>query len=200
MDDAPAPAIDLMWRFAKRTGLHPRAPAPQRYLWTDAFAVCNFLALFEQTSNELFRRCATTLIDQVHWVLGRYRDDDERSGWISGLDEHTGALHPTAGGLRIGKPIKERKAGERFDELREWDRDGQYFHYLTKWIHALCQTALVTCDSQYAGWAVELGAVAFEKFGRRSAVGNLEGMHWKMSTDLELSPNLGDRRGQAAAA
>jgi hypothetical protein len=181
MDDAPAPAIDLMWRFAKRTGLHPRAPAPQRYLWTDAFAVCNFLALFEQTSNELFRRCATTLIDQVHWVLGRYRDDDERSGWISGLDEHTGALHPTAGGLRIGKPIKERKAGERFDELREWDRDGQYFHYLTKWIHALCQTALVTCDSQYAGWAVELGAVAFEKLpqirGRQSRGHALENEH-----------------------
>jgi hypothetical protein len=199
MDDAPAPAIDLMWRFAKRTGLHPRAPAPQRYLWTDAFAVCNFLALFEQTSNELFRRCATTLIDQVHWVLGRYRDDDERSGWISGLDEHTGALHPTAGGLRIGKPIKERKAGERFDELREWDRDGQYFHYLTKWIHAfvkpLSSPATRNMQAGRLNWEQSLSRNC-----RRSAVGNLEGMHWKMSTDLELSPNLGDRRGQAAAA
>ena len=45
---APSVAIDeasrLMAAFAGRTGLVPGI-APKRYLWTDAFAVCNFLAL-----------------------------------------------------------------------------------------------------------------------------------------------------------
>jgi hypothetical protein len=103
-----------------------------RYLWTDAFAVCNFLELFKQTAEPEYQGCATTLIRQVHWVLGRYRNDDTRSGWISGLDEQAGKRHPTAGGLRIGKPLQERNVGELFDEQREWNRDGQYFHYLTK--------------------------------------------------------------------
>ena len=75
-------------------------------------------------------------------MLGRYREDDARHGWISGLDEENGPLHPTIGGLRIGKPLKERQNAERFDERLEWDRDGQYFHYLTKWMHALSQIAV----------------------------------------------------------
>ena len=83
-------------------------------------------------------------------MLGRYRDDEKHSGWISGLDEQAGSHHPTAGGLRIGKPLKERGVNEALDEALEWDRDGQYFHYLTKWIHALCQTAFVTNDFEYA--------------------------------------------------
>jgi hypothetical protein len=33
-----------MHRFAERTGLGS-AQTPRRYLWTDAFAVCNLLAL-----------------------------------------------------------------------------------------------------------------------------------------------------------
>jgi hypothetical protein len=183
MDDAPTIAASLMSKFAQRTGLHLAASDQQRYLWTDAFAVCNFLELFKQTGDQEYQHCATRLIRQVHWVLGRYRSDDRRSGWISGYDEETGGRHPTAGGLRIGKPLQERGAGEPFDERCEWDRDGQYFHYLTKWIHALCQTAFVTGDSEYAGWAVELGTAAFEGFVHRSG-DDVEGLYWKMSTDL----------------
>jgi len=37
-------ATSLMLGFAERTGLIGDGPQ-QRYLWTDAFAVCNFLAL-----------------------------------------------------------------------------------------------------------------------------------------------------------
>jgi hypothetical protein len=44
----------------------------------------------------------------------------------------TGAAHPTRGGLRIGKKLPERRPGEAFQERLEWERDGQYFHYLTK--------------------------------------------------------------------
>ena len=124
------------------------------------------------------------LIDQVHQVLGRYRADDVRQGWISGLDEETGQRHPTRGGLRIGKPLKERQPGEPIDERLEWDRDGQYFHYLTKWMHALCRAAFVTSDPAYVAQALELGAAAFNGFVQRSASGDVVGIYWKMSTDL----------------
>ena len=180
--DAPAIAARLMSEFAERTGLSPGAQDQRRYLWTDAFAVCNFLELFERTSDQQYRRCAAELIDQVHSVLGRYRNDDVRHGWISGLDEESGRHHPTAGGLRIGKPLRERDVTEPFDENLEWDRDGQYFHYLTKWMHALCQAAFLVGDAPR--WAVELGSVAFHGFARRSGSGQVVGVYWKMSTDL----------------
>jgi hypothetical protein len=183
-DSASAQAARLMAEFAMRTGLRPPARDHERYLWTDAFAVCNFLELFRRTHDEEYLRYATVLIDEVHQVLGRYRDDDMRSGWISGRDEETARLHPTTGGLRIGKPLKEREAGEPIDERLEWDRDGQYFHYLTKWMHALCQAAFVAGETTYARWAVELGEAAFEGFARRSHSGEIVGIYWKMSTDL----------------
>jgi Putative neutral zinc metallopeptidase len=192
-NSAVATAARLMSEFATRTGLSPAAEQPRRYLWTDAFAVCNFLELFERTSDRKYGRCATDLIEQVHRVLGRYRDDDKPSGWISGLDEQAGSRHPTAGGLRIGKPLKERGTDDAFDEKLEWDRDGQYFHYLTKWIHALCQAAFVTKDFVYALWAGELGKIAFERFVPRSGADRVVGVYWKMSTDLSrpLVPALG---------
>ncbi|MGA8472992.1 MAG: hypothetical protein WB721_29745, partial [Pseudolabrys sp.] len=124
-------AVRLMVEFAERTGLVSKTKSPNRYLWTDAFAVCNFLELFARTGESKYREYAISLIDQVHQVLGRYRHDDVCHGWISGLDEETGRLHPTIAGLRIGKPLKERQNAEPFDERLEWNRDGQYFHYLT---------------------------------------------------------------------
>jgi hypothetical protein len=99
--------------------------------------VCNFLELRRRTGAEEYKDLALRLVDQVHHVLGRHREDDKRTGWISGLGEEEGREHPTAGGLRIGKGMKERGPREAFDERLEWDRDGQYYHYLTKWMHAL---------------------------------------------------------------
>ena len=183
-DNSSIIAARLMSEFAERTALlSPAARDQQRYLWTDAFAVCNFLELFKRTGDQKYRRCATELIDRVHRVLGRYRDDDVRIGWISGLDERTACDHPTTGGLRIGKPFKEREPSEPIDERLEWDRDGQYFHYLTKWMHALCQAAFVTGEPAYARWAVELGEAAIKGFVRRSE-SKIVGVYWKMSTDL----------------
>jgi hypothetical protein len=178
-------AARLMSEFAARSGLVRAIEHPRRYLWTDAFAVCNFLELAARTGAQKYRDHAIRLIDQVHRVLGRYRDDDARSGWISGLDEEKGHLHPTAGGLRIGKPLRERGEAEPFDERLEWDRDGQYFHYLTKWMHALCQTSLIEGNQAYARWAGDLAFAAFQRFGAASASdGGLMGIYWKMSTDL----------------
>ena len=56
-------------RFAERTGLISDLP-PKRYLWTDAFAVCNFLGLAQATGEERYTALALRLIDQVHQVLG----------------------------------------------------------------------------------------------------------------------------------
>jgi hypothetical protein len=182
----------LMAAFAQRTGLSP-ADNPQRYLWTDAFAVCNFLELSQRAGDQEYRRSAIELIDQVHRVLGRFRVDEGRTGWISGLDEDGGHCHPTSGGLRIGKPLKERRADEVFDEQLEWDRDGQYFHYLTKWMHALCQAAFVMHNHEYARWAGDLALTASKRFMRRSSSGKPIGVYWKMSTDLSrpLVPAIG---------
>jgi hypothetical protein len=70
-------ASALMRGFANATGVTGEAP-PLRYLWTDAFAVCNFLGLHSATGQGEYRELALRLLDQVHHVLGRHRDDDAR--------------------------------------------------------------------------------------------------------------------------
>ena len=173
-----------MIEFANQTGLLSAMELPRRYLWTDAFAVCNFLELYRQTSDEQYKKLALHLVDQVHNVLGRYRDDDPRTGWISGLDEQEGRLHPTRGGLRIGKGMNERRPDDPYDEELEWDRDGQYYHYLTKWMHALNQVSRITADPIYNRWAIELAKTAHAKFTYVPSCGDQKRLYWKMSTDL----------------
>jgi hypothetical protein len=183
-------AAALMGVFAERTGV-TGTNVPRRYLWTDAFAVCNFLGLARATGREQYLEIAQSLVAQVHQVLGRHRADSPRSGWLSGLSELEGSAHPTFGGLRIGKKLPERSEGERFDEHLEWDRDGQYFHYLTKWMHALDRMAHATGEIRYNCWARELATAAHRAF----VVGERGGKHmvWKMSTDLSraLVPSMG---------
>jgi hypothetical protein len=186
-------AITLMNAFAERTGLGS-AQSPRRYLWTDAFAVCNYLGLGRATGEEGYTGLALQLVDQVHHTLGRHRDDDPRQGWISGLDEDDGEQHPTRGGLRIGKALPERGAGEPRDERLEWDRDGQYFHYLTRWMHALDQVTRTTQQARYNTWARELAGSAFVAFTAPSdSDRGARRMVWKMSIDLTrvLVPSMG---------
>lgn len=45
----------IMVDFADRTCIAGDSCQPVRYLWTDAFAVCNFLELFNQTGEEKYR-------------------------------------------------------------------------------------------------------------------------------------------------
>jgi hypothetical protein len=174
----------IMTDFAERTGLTTDNRRPKRYLWTDAFAVCNFLELFQQTGEQRYQQDALNLVEQVHHVLGRHREDDSCSGWISGLDKKKGELHPTIGGLRIGKRLNERKPDDPDDERLEWEQDGQYFHYLTKWMQALNHVTQATGDSKYNRWAVELAKTAHTRF-TYTIPGHLQKrMYWKMSIDL----------------
>jgi hypothetical protein len=183
---------DIMLTFAEETGLTTERE-PRRYLWTDAFAVCNFLELHRRTQEERYLELALRLVDQVHRTLGKHREDDRRSGWISGLPEEEGQEHPTVGGLRIGKPLPERRPDEPFNERLEWERDGQYFHYLTKWMHALNRVSQVTGEPRYNRWAREMAAVAHEAFTYTVSPGNQKRMYWKMSVDLSrpLVPSMG---------
>ncbi len=183
----------IMQNFATRTGLTGRQSLPKRYLWTDAFAVCNFLELHRQSGDEEYLALALNLIDQVHHVLGRFSQSDDRAGWISGLNEANGEKHPTRGGLRIGKALPERRVDEAFDERLEWERDGQYFHYLTRWMHALDCVARHTGEVHFNHWAIELAQAAFDGFTRTDTAGGERRMVWKMSVDLSRPqvPSMG---------
>jgi hypothetical protein len=170
-----------MMSFAERTGLISERPQ-QRYLWTDAFAVCNFLALADSSdteSRDRYADLALRLVDNVHHTLGKHRADDSRVGWLNGSSD----VHPTLGGLRIGKELAERRAGDPFDEQLEWERDGQYFHYLTRWMHALDQVSRATEQPHFNLWARELAEVAYAKFSYQTGRSDLR-MRWKMSIDL----------------
>ena len=179
-------AASLMHAFAQRTGLVGDLP-PTRYLWTDAFAVCNFLALGESD-------LAERLVEQVHATLGQHRPDDARTGWISGMDAQTGIEHPTRGGLRIGKPLPEREDDVVVDRDAEWDRDGQYFHYLARWMHALDQFSRRTGHADAGRWARELAQTAHRAFTYAPTPGAPKRMYWKMRIDL--SRPLVDAMGQ----
>lgn len=177
--------------FSHRTGLiGDEGDLKNRYLWTDAFAVQTLFALAHALEDERFKMRALKLIDAVHETLGKFHPDDRRNGWISGFSDEEGRKHPTAGGLRIGKKLPERKKDEPLNERLEWERDGQYFHYITRWINALLQAGLETGESKYALWAAEL-LKASEKFIDKS--GGRFRMYWKMSIDLSrpLISNMG---------
>jgi hypothetical protein len=175
-------AVELMLRFAERTGL-TGSGAPRRYLWTDAFAVCTFLGLTRVTGDGRYEELALRLVDRVHHTLGRHRRDDSRAGWISGLSPREGEAHPTQGGLRIGKDLPERRPGDLVNDQLEWERDGQYFHYLTKWMHALDQMTRTTGQAVFTQWARELAETAHDAFTHAKSGAGLR-MYWKMSIDL----------------
>jgi hypothetical protein len=184
---------EIMSGFARRTGVERSESPSIRYLWTDAFAVCNWLGLFVEDGDVEAMQLALHLVDETHRVLGHHRSDDHRRDWISGLEEEQGAVHPTIGGLRIGKKLPERKANEYFNAETEWDRDGQYYHYLTKWMYALDCVSRVTGDPRYHEWAIDLARTANTHFAVRDKTGSPIGLHWKMSIDLSrpLVPSMG---------
>lgn len=169
--------------FAKRSGLtETNGDTYRRYLWTDALALQSYLGLHRLTGEEKYVIYARKLINEVHEKLGRYHLEDQREGFISGLEQEEAWKHPTINGLRIGKRLRERKADEAFDEQLEWEKDGQYLHYLTKWTMALLQAEIQLEREQYGQWAREL-VLAQKKFINNARGKNVQ-LYWKMSVDL----------------
>ena len=68
-------AIRLMTEFAERTGV-TSGREPRRYLWTDAFAVCNYLGLARATGRDQYTAIAIRLIDQVHRLMHLWKSGD----------------------------------------------------------------------------------------------------------------------------
>jgi len=174
--------MDLMKNFAANTGLDPEFSQPVRYLWTDAFAVCNYIGLYNLTHEMEYFKLGSKLINQVHHVLGKNRGNN---GWISGMDNDEGEIHPTVGGLRIGKKLDERELNQKYDEVLEWEMDGQYYHYITKWIHALNITAKISNEIKYVQWAGELLKTTHHAFSYKLAPNFPARLYWKMSIDLK---------------
>ena len=100
---------EIMMEFAALTGTVTCEKTPEALFVDRCFCCLQFFGALPQTDNEQYRDLATRLVNQVHSVLGRHREDDVRKGWISGLSEKEGEQHPTRGGLRIGKKLNERK-------------------------------------------------------------------------------------------
>ncbi|KAH7365559.1 hypothetical protein KP509_18G034900 [Ceratopteris richardii] len=143
------------------------ATRQRRYLWTDAYGVCNFITLFKESGgNPLYLDLADALINDVHETLGRHRDGRSRLG--SSTDEH-----PLLGGLRIGKQAEE------FEE----DGDGQYFHYLTKWMFALNRMSIARGNERYNDLAIELAKAVHSRFVYDTDKERPR-MHWKMNINL----------------
>ena len=89
--------------------------------------------------------------------------------------------------------MNERDRPNPFDDRLEWDRDGQYYHYLTKWMHALNRAGRVTGETGVPRWAIELAKTAHARFTYAPHPGGRKRMYWKMSIDLSrpLVPSMG---------
>ena len=74
-------AITLMNNYAERTGLVSEQPR-RRYLWTDAFAVCNYLGLARSSGEQGYTERALQLVDQ-DWVSTRVNSTQHRAGCAS---------------------------------------------------------------------------------------------------------------------
>ena len=136
-----------------------------RYLWTDAFAIMNFITLSREASSPHYLTLATRLVQTVHHTLGRTRDLSSR---LPGATD----AEPLKGGLRIGK---EDEAGA--------DGDGQYHHYLMMWMFALNRLSIASGDRASNDRAIELAraihpAFVYDRDSPRPR------MRWKMSMDL----------------
>ncbi len=126
----------LAWMSSK--SIFPGGP---RYLWTDAYGVCNYLSLYHALGEKEYLADAESLVGEVYRVLGRNK------------------------GLRIGEAS---------------DRDGQYYHYLTKWMFALSRLAKV--KPEYHAKAVSLVKDVHKHFVVKGV-----GVHWKMQEDLSAA-------------
>lgn len=136
-----------------------------RYLWTDGFAVVNFLTLYKLTEEERYLIFAKRLISTVHNILGYTRDGKSR---LPGATDE----FPLAGGLRIGK---HNETGP--------DGDGQYFHYLTVWMFALNRVTVVTGDQWYNDQAISMAKSVLPHF-MTNTTSERPRMYWKVSMDL----------------
>ena len=149
-------------------GVSEATRVQHRYLWTDAFAVLAYNSLAEYYTYrgngeeaKAYEGAVNTLIDVVHNCLGKPRSGRDEDKMLESDVSPTGFA-----GLRIGKVESEIPT----DYGMEYD--GQYFHYIDKWLLALARTNHID-----EGIRVAKGCFPyFFSSGRRGG-----GIRWKLS-------------------
>lgn len=178
----------------------------RRYLWTDAFGVLAYLSLADafgeggrtggrggggggkedpDPRSARYRAAADRLIDVVHECLGKPRSGRPADAMVqfgAGSEQDaTSFPAPPTGyiGLRIGK-AETRKVtdyGMRYD--------GQYWHYVDKWLLALARAGRIR-------EGISIAKSVFPYFfdaGPRGD-GRNGGIRWKLSVDSTSPPEL----------
>ena len=169
----------------------------RRYLWTDAFGVLCYTSLAnrcccsenyigkgeeeeEEEASKKYHEAANKLIDVVHSCLGTPRsttkkkeDDDMTKCKIS----PTGYV-----GLRIGK-VHTRKITDY-----GMTYDGQYFHYIDKWLFALCRAG----NPGHVEDGIRIAKSIFPYFFDPGPHGDgrYGGIRWKLSVDATPPKDL----------
>jgi hypothetical protein len=98
-------AASFMMEFAERTGLGSDRPN-RRYLWTDAFAVCNFLGLARATGERHYMDLALVLVDQVHHVLGVIGPTIPELGGSADSERRKARLIPLEEGCELARSCR----------------------------------------------------------------------------------------------
>lgn len=148
----------------------------RRYLWTDAFGILNFCSLamatrevgIEQASH---LQAAKKLIDAVYICLG-----NPKSSQYSMLEDPGGGFI----GLRIGKNLS--RIGNTDIGMTY---DGMYWHYIDKFIFAVCRYVHLSQDGDALKKVVHLIKGLHPYF----CVAD-RGYLWKINTDCSRIPGL----------
>lgn len=148
----------------------------RRYLWTDAFGVLAYTSIAEmyeskndKDKSEMYRRARDKLIRTVHACLGVPRSNEKDDAMK--IDTK---LSPTGYvGLRIGK-LHSRKVTDYGMEY-----DGQYWHYIDKWLLALAR-------SGHVNEGILIAKSCFPAFFDAES----GGIRWKLSIDSTAPPSL----------
>ena len=107
---------ELMCRPSPNDGAHVGPPAPRATCGPTPSRSATSSGWRAATGDAPLADLRSRLVDQVHQMLGRHRADDARARLDQRARRRSRRAHPTRGGLRIGKPLPERDAGEPFDE------------------------------------------------------------------------------------
>lgn len=153
----------------------------RRYLWTDAFGVLSYISIAKryETDNkpeeaQKYTQAANILIDVVHECLGKPRSSSPVDAMSPSTISPTGYV-----GLRIGK-VDTRQATDYGMHY-----DGQYWHYIDKWLFALSR-----CGRNEE--ARRLAKSVFPYFFDTGphGTGHQGGIRWKLSVDGTPPPQL----------
>lgn len=154
----------------------------RRYLWTDAFGVLAYtsLAQYYESQGRLdeaqqYKHAADTLIQVVHKCLGSPRSKKRDDLMTKDTSSPTGHV-----GLRIGK-VHSRKVTDY-----GMSYDGQYWHYVDKWLLALARSGHVTEGILIAKSCFPY----FFDYGNGNIPGWGGGIRWKLNVDASAPPSL----------